>query len=175
MSNAKTNPSESFFSRLQHVHKPMNGAEFCRAIGISTPLYQKWKSGSIPGYDKLRLISEKFGVSVDWLLTGNESVKTTLTYTIRERLYEAKGATGLSLPQLADRMGVAAKEVERIMNEGGNPNGLFLSAFEQHLQPEIDRIKSTPCAGCRSKESEIAFLRSQLSESLARIPKPTNS
>lgn len=95
--------------------------------------------------------------------------------SMRERLYEAQGATGLRVPQLADRMGVDAEEVERIMNEGGEPSGTFLSAFEDRLQPEIDRIKSTPCANCASKDSEIAFLRTQLAEALARIPKPRDS
>ena len=69
----KTNHSEDFFSRLLSLHNGMNGAEFCRFIGISTPLYQKWKNGAVPGYDKLKLISEKTGKSVDWLLTGRET------------------------------------------------------------------------------------------------------
>ena len=35
---------------------------------MSTPLYQKWAKGSIPGGDKLQLISRACGVSVEWLL-----------------------------------------------------------------------------------------------------------
>lgn len=73
MSTAKTNQGESFFDRIQIVKGAMSGAEFCRIAGISTPLYQKWKNGAIPGADKLRLISTKFNKSIDWLLHGHDS------------------------------------------------------------------------------------------------------
>lgn len=70
MSTEKTNHGKSFFDRLISLQKTMNAAEFCRFIGVSTPLFHKWKNGSIPGRDKLRLISERLNVSSDWLLTG---------------------------------------------------------------------------------------------------------
>lgn len=175
MSTQKLSELKTFSDRLNFLRGNKSKAHFAKEIGISPPLFSQWEKGAVPTYDKVRLISERVGRTPDWLLTGINKAGTSLTYTMRERLYEAKGATGLRVPQLADRMGVDVKEVERIMNEGGEPDGAFLSAFEQHLQPEIDRIKSTPCAGCRSKDAEISFLRSQLSESLARIPKPKDS
>lgn len=159
--------------RLEHLQKDLTQKDFANKIGIPLNTYTAWlRNERLPSYDAIQKVCTALCVSADWLLTGSDNVRTSLTYTMRERLYEAKGATGLRVPQLADRMGVNAEEVERIMNEGGEPSGTFLSAFEDRLQPEIDRIKSTPCAGCRSKDAEIAFLRTQLSEALARIPKP---
>lgn len=68
MSTRKINQSEKFFSRLLMLQGEMTSSQFCRFIGVSTPLYQKWKKGSVPGYDKLKLIAIKFGKSPDWLL-----------------------------------------------------------------------------------------------------------
>ena len=68
MSTENTNHSKNFFSRLLYLQGDTPSSSFCREIGISTPLYQKWKKGSIPGYDKLRLVSRRYGCSTEWLL-----------------------------------------------------------------------------------------------------------
>lgn len=74
MSTEKDNHGKSFFQRLISLQKTMSAAEFCRYIGVSTPLFHKWKNGSIPGREKLRLIAERLNVDSDWLLTGREGV-----------------------------------------------------------------------------------------------------
>ena len=163
----------------------MNGAEFCRSIGISTPLYQKWKSGSIPGYDKLRLIADMFDVKVEWLLTGK--VDTGVWSDMRDMLNQAKGATGLRNPQLADLMNVSHADVVAAL--AGNPvSAAFSQAFEDKLMPIVDALRNAPnsvpiahshdtqtkvsrCLNCARLEREVDFLRASLASALERIPR----
>ncbi|MGI5868659.1 MAG: helix-turn-helix domain-containing protein [Kiritimatiellia bacterium] len=71
---------ESFFDRLERLRGKRTKAGFSREIGVSPPLYQKWASGSIPGGDKLNSISKATGKSVEWLLTGKESLESDPFY-----------------------------------------------------------------------------------------------
>jgi transcriptional regulator with XRE-family HTH domain len=65
-----------FFHRLETLRGQRSKAAFCRDIGVSPPLYQKWAGGSIPGGDKLKLIAKAGGVSVEWLLGMDHSDET---------------------------------------------------------------------------------------------------
>lgn len=80
-------------------------------------------------------------MSADWLLTGHEGVTTELRYGFRERLFEARGATGLDIPGLAKKLGVPAAEVQELMNKGGDPSLALVNAFEKKLQPVIEQRK----------------------------------
>ena len=46
-------------------------------IGKETPIsmtsINKYLSGSIPSYDKAKILADYFGVSVEWLMTGEEN------------------------------------------------------------------------------------------------------
>ena len=45
-----------------------------KATGISTATFTSWKQGKYtPKQDKLQLIADYFGVSIDYLMTGKES------------------------------------------------------------------------------------------------------
>lgn len=48
-------------------------------IGKETPIsmtsINKYLSGSIPSYDKAKILADYFGVSVEWLMTGEDSPK----------------------------------------------------------------------------------------------------
>lgn len=101
-------------------------------------------------------------------------MSTRLEYGMREMLFEARGATGLTVPGLAAKMGVDKREVEKIMNEGGNPTLALSEAFEKHLQPAIDAARSSApgCPGCAALKSEVDFLRARLTEALSKIPTP---
>lgn len=47
-----------------------------KETGISTPTFSNWKNGKYtPKDDKMKLIAEYFGVSVDYLRNGEESEK----------------------------------------------------------------------------------------------------
>ena len=145
MSTTNLSALKTFPDRLEHLRGNATKAAFAEKIGISAPLYTQWLKGASPTYDKVRLIAERLKVSADWLLTGHEGVMTTLRYGFRERLFEAKGATGLDIPGLAKKLGVPDGEVEKLMNEGGNPTLALVNAFERHLQPIIEqRRKEEP-------------------------------
>lgn len=152
--------SEIFSDRLMGLRGKRKKSEFSRFLGVSAQVYQRYEDGRIPAAGILSDIAKRCGVSVEWLLTGEESVTTKLSYGIRERLFAAKGATGLSVPELARLMNVGAKEVERVMNEGGPVSSAFVDAFERELQPRIDAVKthpnpSAPCTKCAKLESEL--------------------
>ena len=134
--------------RLESLRKGLTQREFSHNIGIPLTTYTNWIAGiSVPKADAVASVCSKLGISIDWLLTGRESVRTNITYGMREMLFEAKGATGLRDQQLAACMGVDPRDVERIMNEGGDTSAAFSEAFKQHLQPLIEeRRRGDPVA-----------------------------
>lgn len=62
---------EIFAKLLNDNHvKPV---DVTRATGISSTVFSEWKKGkSTPKADKLQLIADYFGVSLEFLLTGKE-------------------------------------------------------------------------------------------------------
>ena len=54
--------------------KGVKVADVCRGTGLKAPTFSDWKKGkSSPNTDKLILIANYFGVSVEYLKTGKES------------------------------------------------------------------------------------------------------
>lgn len=60
--------------RIRHVRQMVphrNTEAFGSVIDVSGAAVRLWQSGKgVPSYDNLRLISDKFGVSLDWLAHG---------------------------------------------------------------------------------------------------------
>lgn len=53
-----------------------------KATGIRTGTFTNWKKGRYnPKIDKLQLIADYFGVSVDYLMTGKDTEKTSTSGT----------------------------------------------------------------------------------------------
>lgn len=70
------------FDRISDLIKKnsMTQADLSRATGISTGLISQWKKRmQSPSVDKLKIIADYFGVSVDYLLSGEDSQKEKLT------------------------------------------------------------------------------------------------
>ena len=74
MSTGKLRGLKSFQERLECLRGSDSKASFAAKIGISPPLYSQWLNGASPTFEKVRLISERLGVTVDQLLTGHEGV-----------------------------------------------------------------------------------------------------
>lgn len=145
MSTTILSKLKSFSDRLEHLRGSETKAAFSAKIGISPPLYTQWLKGASPTYDKVRLIAERLKVSADWLLTGREGISAKLEYGMREKLFEAKGATGMGVHRLAEELGVPVGEVEKLMNEGGDASMALSDAFERKLQPVIEqRMREEP-------------------------------
>ena len=51
----------------------LKAADVCRGTGLPSSLFSEWKRGkSTPKADKLQKIADYFGVSLEYLMTGNE-------------------------------------------------------------------------------------------------------
>lgn len=112
-------------------------------------MYHRYENGQIPQLDNLKVIADKCGVTVDWLLTGNAGVT----------LQELKDAAEHKVDIREIEKARTAK-IEAHVRQFSNPShvseneGLYLK-----------------CRMCEAKDEEILFLRDQLSKALDRIPK----
>lgn len=64
-----------FFNRLDLLRQSKGESiiDIAHYLGISGPAVHGWKKGGLPKPDKLRLLAEHYGVTVEWLLTGVEN------------------------------------------------------------------------------------------------------
>ena len=60
----------SIGERIKTVRGSLSQKDFAKKIGVHLTTVQLYESGNIPKGDVLQRIKEKFGVSIDWLLTG---------------------------------------------------------------------------------------------------------
>ena len=65
--------SDFFSARLKTLRGDRNKAAFSRFLGIPAPMYHRYERGQVPQKDNLRVISEKCGVTIDWLLGEGEA------------------------------------------------------------------------------------------------------
>ena len=64
--------------------KGLKAADVTRATGIKSPVFSEWKKGkSRPNTEKMIKIANFLGVSIEYLLTGNESKSNTNNLTNR--------------------------------------------------------------------------------------------
>lgn len=62
---------EIFYKLL--VERKLKAADVCRGTGLPSSLFSEWKKGkSTPKADKIKKIADFFGVSVNYLMTGEE-------------------------------------------------------------------------------------------------------
>lgn len=60
------------------AHKGVKPADVARETGIAKATFSEWKKGTYtPKHDKLQKIADFFGVSVDYLLTGQHPEQTS--------------------------------------------------------------------------------------------------
>lgn len=66
----------SIFAELAQKHG-VTAYQVSKATGISQQMFSSWKSGrTTPKQDSLKKIADYFGVTVDYLITGEEKEKT---------------------------------------------------------------------------------------------------
>ena len=63
----------NFFQRLDLLRRKRGETivDIASLLGISGPAVHGWKSGKLPKPDKLRLLAEHYGVTIEWLLEGD--------------------------------------------------------------------------------------------------------
>lgn len=61
-----------FFGRLDLLRRKRGEAltDIASFLGISGPAIHSWKKGGLPKPDKLHLLAEHYGTTVEWLLSG---------------------------------------------------------------------------------------------------------
>ncbi len=65
----------SFYETITNLclEKNTSVTAVCKALHLSTSTPTAWRNGTLPGADILLRLSEHFGVSTDYLLTGDAS------------------------------------------------------------------------------------------------------
>ena len=66
----------TFYERLESLRKEaeISQGKLEKELGFSNGLISKWKN-SVPSHDKLKKLADYFGVSIDYLMTGEEKKK----------------------------------------------------------------------------------------------------
>lgn len=72
MSTEKITQELLFSKRLKTLRGDRNKAKFSKELGIPAPMYQRYELGQIPKENNLRVIADKCGVTIDWLLGRDE-------------------------------------------------------------------------------------------------------
>ncbi|MDR2130990.1 MAG: helix-turn-helix domain-containing protein [Odoribacteraceae bacterium] len=75
--------------RIKELRKSqsLSGKEFSREIGIDNSQYSKIESGKLtPTIQQLMVISSKFNISIDWLLTGKGKVSIAQEDTVNQSI-----------------------------------------------------------------------------------------
>lgn len=96
--------------------KGIKNADISRATGISNMTLSDWKNGkSTPKQDKLMKIADYFGVTVDYLVTGNEkeipNAVLTDDFAMLIELYNSSNADGQS--RIMEYAKMIAKEYKK--------------------------------------------------------------
>ena len=66
-----------FFDRFEDLCKQKGVSKqiACIDCGLSRTAWNKWKAGAIPNGDAVQSLADYFGVTTDYLLTGEETKK----------------------------------------------------------------------------------------------------
>ena len=106
-----TDISQRIYSTLQK--KGYKAADLARHIGTSSGNVSDWKSKNVnPAADKIALISEFLGVSVDFILTGEEKSSPSLRDDELELLRYHNALPELERGKILARLEDKAKEAD---------------------------------------------------------------
>ena len=70
-----------FFARFETLckQKGVSKQKACLDCGLSRTAWNKWKAGAVPNGEALQTLADYFGVTTDYLLTGEETKKAPTT------------------------------------------------------------------------------------------------
>lgn len=90
--------------------KNLNQAQVTRDLGFGSGTLSRYFSGaSVPKSAELLTLAQYFGVSMEWLLTGQERDAEEMRVREREVPYEARDRVWLR--EVAEKLGLLADEV----------------------------------------------------------------
>lgn len=66
-----------FFARFETLckQKGVSKQKACLDCGLSRTAWNKWKAGAVPNGEALQTLADYFGITTDYLLTGEETKK----------------------------------------------------------------------------------------------------
>lgn len=122
---------EVFAKLLEERH--LKAADVCRGTGLPSSLFSEWKRGkSTPKADKLKKIADFFGVSVEYLMTGEDSItKKEAAFNARDERDIKKDLENLREKLASKEFGPAAYGGEDIPDDDAD---LFLGQVELMLR-----------------------------------------
>lgn len=79
-----------FFDRFEALCKQKNVSKqkACLDCGLSRTAWNKWRAGATPNGDALQALADYFGVTTDYLLTGEETKKAPTPEGEREITFD---------------------------------------------------------------------------------------
>jgi len=152
--------SNSFFVKLIGLRGKQNKAEFARFLGIPAPMYHRYELGQVPQHDNLKVIADKCGCTVDWLL--EEAFGT--------RLQQSREKAGQTRETFVKRLGVglfSTEQITRIENGIDPPSSegfvkkcaeILGISFEwlRDGDKNMNKLEKTgSCAECVKKQAHI--------------------
>jgi hypothetical protein len=155
MSREKTKKSDYFlFAKNINMLAVDNGGKyaFANTLGVVYDSVRRWCIGeTLPGGNQLLMIRDKFGVSIDWLLTGDDPAPVKVPTGIHET-----GASYGSSPHHCPYCGDMSEEVKDLCSrvkkimESGHRTAVpalvsNITAFEDSVKQteEIEKLKQT--------------------------------
>ncbi len=151
----------SFGERLKIAFQNARNAEIARKIGVSEPAIKKYMSGSMPSLDKLILIKNLTGRSLDWLIEGKDEtagsftldakLREKLTQIAREQAHEIFAGADIAGPNIDERTMQILTEylINRAMQEYN------LISDEVFLMDAKDRYRAERFTFVRAKQPDI--------------------
>lgn len=118
----------SIFVKLLQIRNT-TAYQVCKATGIASSTISDWKNGkSTPKQDKLKKIADYFGVTLDYLMTGEESETPKL---------ESEVNTVVRIKALRKEKGLTQQELADMLNVAGNTLGYWENG---HYEPDLKAL-----------------------------------
>lgn len=104
-----------FFARFETLckQKGVSKQKACLDCGLSRTAWNKWKAGAVPNGEALQTLADYFGVTTDYLLTGEETKKAPTPEDERE--IDDRQMKAAFLGGLAD--GLSAEEIDEYWDD----------------------------------------------------------
>lgn len=96
--------------------------EIAKAVGIKAPALSRWLSGAKPEARHLNKLAKVLNVSVNWLMEDAQGDASSVATTARDRLRRAREANGMSVADLAKKVGYSVAVYQEI-EEGRSQMG----------------------------------------------------